>query len=271
MKLMDRAGLSLIRSSQWPLRPHGDCRSRTSRRTRLLSGRTCLTLCIPALAPLARHRLRSALARTRRSGLTSRAIVLPEVVAQHHDARRRRRGSERRARDSARMAHGDVRFPGAALLRMGVVVAARHSCLRARVRCGRFSRLCRAPAIVAARGVRHLRWFPPIRSTGGVGCRSFAGALSLRVLARAQRIPHSGSTRTGSSADLGIRSRRCKLESRVADGATWIAAGIALACMEALADFGAVSVFNCNTFTTAIYRAWFGMFRSTRRCNWPAC
>ncbi|HWK48630.1 MAG TPA: hypothetical protein VNR40_02035, partial [Steroidobacter sp.] len=40
----------------------------------------------------------------------------------------------------------------------------------------------------------------------------------------------------------------------------WIAAGIALVCMETLADFGAVSVFNYNTFTTAIYRAWFGMF-----------
>ena len=40
----------------------------------------------------------------------------------------------------------------------------------------------------------------------------------------------------------------------------WITAGIALVCMETLADFGAVSVFNYNTFTTAIYRAWFGMF-----------
>jgi iron(III) transport system permease protein len=40
----------------------------------------------------------------------------------------------------------------------------------------------------------------------------------------------------------------------------WIAAGVALVCMETLADFGAVSVFNFDTFTTAIYRAWFGMF-----------
>jgi iron(III) transport system permease protein len=39
-----------------------------------------------------------------------------------------------------------------------------------------------------------------------------------------------------------------------------IAAGIALAVMEALADFGAVSIFNFNTFTTAIYKAWFGFF-----------
>lgn len=39
-----------------------------------------------------------------------------------------------------------------------------------------------------------------------------------------------------------------------------IAAGCALAVMEALADFGAVAVFNFDTFTTAIYKAWFGLF-----------
>ncbi|MBK1733733.1 ABC transporter permease [Halorhodospira abdelmalekii] len=39
-----------------------------------------------------------------------------------------------------------------------------------------------------------------------------------------------------------------------------IAAGTALALMETLADFGAVSVFGFQTFTTAIYRAWFGFF-----------
>ncbi len=50
------------------------------------------------------------------------------------------------------------------------------------------------------------------------------------------------------------------MEGRAADGASLDRRGIALACMETLADFGAVSVFNYNTFTTAIYRAWFGMF-----------
>ncbi len=39
-----------------------------------------------------------------------------------------------------------------------------------------------------------------------------------------------------------------------------IIAGLSLALMEALADFGAVSVFNFDTFTTAIYKAWFGFF-----------
>ncbi|MBJ9978004.1 iron ABC transporter permease [Pseudomonas sp. S75] len=39
-----------------------------------------------------------------------------------------------------------------------------------------------------------------------------------------------------------------------------IAAGIALALMETLADFGAVAVFNFDTFTTAIYKTWYGFF-----------
>jgi len=40
----------------------------------------------------------------------------------------------------------------------------------------------------------------------------------------------------------------------------WIASGVMLVIMEALADFGAVSIFNFDTFTTAIYKAWFGFF-----------
>ncbi|MFZ8928773.1 MAG: iron ABC transporter permease [Gammaproteobacteria bacterium] len=42
-----------------------------------------------------------------------------------------------------------------------------------------------------------------------------------------------------------------------------IVAGLALALMETLADFGAVSVFNYDTFTTAIYSAWYGLFNLT--------
>jgi len=39
-----------------------------------------------------------------------------------------------------------------------------------------------------------------------------------------------------------------------------IVAGVSLALMETLADFGAVSVFNFNTLTTAIYKAWSGFY-----------
>jgi len=42
-----------------------------------------------------------------------------------------------------------------------------------------------------------------------------------------------------------------------------IGAGLALALMETLADFGAVSVFNFDTFTTAIYKTWYGFFSLT--------
>jgi iron(III) transport system permease protein len=40
----------------------------------------------------------------------------------------------------------------------------------------------------------------------------------------------------------------------------WIGTSLLLVIMETLADFGAVSAFNYDTFTTAVYTAWFGFF-----------
>jgi len=40
----------------------------------------------------------------------------------------------------------------------------------------------------------------------------------------------------------------------------WLAAGCLLAVMETLADFGAVYILGVDTFTTAIYKAWFSLF-----------
>ncbi|MDQ2076087.1 iron ABC transporter permease [Marinimicrobium sp. ABcell2] len=42
-----------------------------------------------------------------------------------------------------------------------------------------------------------------------------------------------------------------------------IAVGVSLALMETLADFGGVAAFNYDTFTTAIYQAWFGFYNLT--------
>ena len=39
----------------------------------------------------------------------------------------------------------------------------------------------------------------------------------------------------------------------------WVA-GLSLALLEALADFGAVSILGVDTFTTAIYKTWFGLY-----------
>lgn len=40
----------------------------------------------------------------------------------------------------------------------------------------------------------------------------------------------------------------------------WLIGGVSLALMEVLADFGTVSIFNVDTFTTAIYKTWMGLF-----------
>lgn len=101
---------------------------------------------------------------------------------------------------------------------------------------------------------------PPIRSTGGViVVLSLAFYPYVYLLARgafltqsqrALEVAHSfGYSHTAAIWRVVLPLAR-----------PWIASGIALVCMETLADFGAVAVFNYNTFTTAIYRAWFGMF-----------
>ncbi len=51
-----------------------------------------------------------------------------------------------------------------------------------------------------------------------------------------------------------------------------LAAGAALAVMEALADFGAVNLLGYQTLTDAIYRVWYGgVRRRPRRCSWRRC
>lgn len=69
-----------------------------------------------------------------------------------------------------------------------------------------------------------------------------------------------GQSAIESARALGLSSGRAFFQVALPMARPAIAAGMALALMETLADFGAVSVFNYNTFTTAIYEAWFGLF-----------
>lgn len=59
---------------------------------------------------------------------------------------------------------------------------------------------------------------------------------------------------------LGMTPARGFLRVALPMARPWIAAGVALVAMETLADFGTVSVFNYDTFTTAIYQSWFSLF-----------
>jgi len=103
-------------------------------------------------------------------------------------------------------------------------------------------------------------WMPPIRSTGGV---IFVLSLALYpyvyLLARNAFLTQ-GRRALEAAQSLGYSRTRATWRVALPMAKPWIAAGVALVSMETLADFGAVSVFNYNTFTTAIYRAWFGMF-----------
>jgi iron(III) transport system permease protein len=103
-------------------------------------------------------------------------------------------------------------------------------------------------------------WMPPIRSTGGV---IFVLSLALYpyvyLLARNAFLTQ-GRRALEAAQTLGYSRTRATWKVALPMARPWIAAGVALVSMETLADFGAVSIFNYNTFTTAIYRAWFGMF-----------
>jgi len=59
---------------------------------------------------------------------------------------------------------------------------------------------------------------------------------------------------------MGLSVRRGFFRIALPLARPWIAGGALLVAMETLADFGTVSVFNYDTFTTAIYQAWFGLF-----------
>jgi iron(III) transport system permease protein len=69
-----------------------------------------------------------------------------------------------------------------------------------------------------------------------------------------------GRTAIEAARTLGLSPSKAFFRVAIPMARPWIAAGVTLVGMETLADFGAVSIFNYDTFTTAIYKAWFGLF-----------
>ncbi len=103
-------------------------------------------------------------------------------------------------------------------------------------------------------------WFPEIRSSVGV---MFVMTTVLYpyvyMLARSAFLAQ-GRNLMDASRLLGSGPWRSFWRVALPMARPAIAAGTALALMETLADFGAVAVFNYDTFTTAIYKSWFGFF-----------
>ena len=71
---------------------------------------------------------------------------------------------------------------------------------------------------------------------------------------------NQGRTILEASQTLGLRPSKAFFKVALPMSRPWIVSGLALVLMETLADFGAVSIFNYDTFTTAIYKSWFGFF-----------
>ena len=103
-------------------------------------------------------------------------------------------------------------------------------------------------------------WFPPIRSTWGVVLvMSFALYPYVYLLAR-QAFLTQGKRLMEAAQTLGMSHQRAFWRVALPMSRPWWVAGVTLALMETLADFGTVSIFNFDTFTTAIYKAWFSLF-----------
>jgi len=108
-----------------------------------------------------------------------------------------------------------------------------------------------------------LSWFPNIRSAGGVIIvLSLALYPYVYLLAR-NAFQTQGKSILEASRVLGHSPYKAFIKAALPMARPWIASGLMLVLMEALADFGAVSIFNYDTFTTGIYKAWFGFFSLT--------
>ncbi|RED14395.1 ABC transporter permease [Pontivivens insulae] len=102
-------------------------------------------------------------------------------------------------------------------------------------------------------------WFPEVRSTGGAAvmlivCLYPYVYLLARAAFRQQSVSAYLAART-----LGRGPIRAFLTVSLPIARPAIAGGVALTVMETISDYGTVSYFGVQTFSTGIYQAWFSM------------
>lgn len=102
-------------------------------------------------------------------------------------------------------------------------------------------------------------WFPQIRSLGGaIALLTLTLYPYVYLLTRVAFLEQSTCT-LEASRSLGANPWRSFFTVALPLARPAIMAGLALALMETLNDFGTVQYFGVDTFTTGIYRTWFGM------------
>jgi iron(III) transport system permease protein len=101
---------------------------------------------------------------------------------------------------------------------------------------------------------------PDVRHAGGIiGVLTLALYPYVYLMAR-NAFMTQGRRAMEAAQALGVGPRQAFWRVALPMARPWIVGGALLVFMETLADFGAVSVFGYDTFTTAIYKAWYGFF-----------
>lgn len=103
-------------------------------------------------------------------------------------------------------------------------------------------------------------WFPEIASFGGITVVMTLVLYPYVYLLARTAFAEQSATKLDAARALGAGTGSLFWRVALPLARPSIAAGLALALMEALADFGTVAIFGYSTFTVAIYRVWFGMF-----------
>ena len=113
--------------------------------------------------------------------------------------------------------------------------------------------------------------FPDIRSLGGA-MLMFAAVLYpyVYLLARTAFIER-GTAALEAARSLGLSPLRSFWRVSLPMARPAVAAGLTLVLMETLADYGTVSYFAVQTFTTGIYRAWFSLGDRTAAAQLAMC
>ena len=101
---------------------------------------------------------------------------------------------------------------------------------------------------------------PEVRSRGGVIAVMSLALYPYVYLITKNAFATQGAMALEAAQSLGLSRPHGFLRVALPMARPWIAAGLMLALMETLADFGTVAVFNYDTFTTAIYKAWYSLF-----------
>ncbi|MFP5410499.1 MAG: ABC transporter permease [Gammaproteobacteria bacterium] len=101
---------------------------------------------------------------------------------------------------------------------------------------------------------------PEIRSRGGVILVMSLALYPYVYLIAKNAFATQGAIALEAAQSLGLSRTQGFFRVALPMARPWIAAGLMLALMETLADFGTMAIFNYDTFTTAIYKAWYSLF-----------